>query len=159
MDKKKKRISDFTDFATDFAKKWNTDTPTGIDLPNYRDEKDEREDVFKELEDEREEQEEEITESYREKTIVFKGKRNPGLTLTITTSQDGRIKTIDNPAKFRFPFSIGEYLNKNIETWANNNNFLIDGKDVGPDKKIFGIKTKDIPQGHEFRHLFPNKFK
>jgi len=157
MDKKKKRISDFSNFASNFAKKWNTDTPTAISLPNYRDEEDEKEEMFRELEDEKEE--EEISESYKEKTIVFKGKRNPNHVITLTTSNDGRIKTIDNPSKFRFPFNIGEFLNRGIETWANNNNFLMDGKDVGPDKKIFGIKTKDIPQGHEFRHLFPNKFK
>jgi len=36
---------------------------------------------------------------------------------------------------------------------------MIDGKDTCPEKKVFGIKVSDIPQGHEFRKLYPNKFK
>jgi hypothetical protein len=50
-------------------------------------------------------------------------------------------------------------LNRNIEVWACNNNFLMDGKDTCPEKKIFGVRASDVPQGHEWRHIFPNKFK
>ena len=35
----------------------------------------------------------------------------------------------------------------------------MDGKDTCPEKKIFGVRAKDVPQGHEWRHIFPNKFK
>jgi hypothetical protein len=50
-------------------------------------------------------------------------------------------------------------MTRNIETWASNNNFLIDGKDVGPEKKVMGIKVSDIPQGHELRTMYPSKFR
>ena len=43
--------------------------------------------------------------------------------------------------------------------WACNNLFLIDGKDTCPEKKVFGIRASDIPQGHELRKIYPNKFK
>jgi hypothetical protein len=52
-----------------------------------------------------------------------------------------------------------EQYTRSIETWACNNGFKIDGKDPCPEKKIFGIRAKDIPQGHELRMLFPNKFR
>ena len=26
-------------------------------------------------------------------------------------------------------------------------------------KKIFGVRSSDVPQGHEWRHIFPHKFK
>ena len=28
----------------------------------------------------------------------------------------------------------------------------MDGKDTCPEKKIFGVRAKDVPQGHEWRH-------
>ena len=49
--------------------------------------------------------------------------------------------------------------NRTIETWASNNNFLIDGKDFSPKKKVMGINVSDIPQGHELRMMYPSKFK
>ena len=58
MRKKKKRISDFSGFAKDFTKKWGSDTPSEIDLPNYLDEQDERKRKIKEMEDERVEKDE-----------------------------------------------------------------------------------------------------
>jgi hypothetical protein len=39
------------------------------------------------------------------------------------------------------------------------NNFLMDGQDTCPEKKIFGVRASDVPQGHEWRHIFPHKFK
>ena len=35
----------------------------------------------------------------------------------------------------------------------------MDGKDMCPEEKIFGMRTKDIPKGHELRSLYPNKFR
>lgn len=43
--------------------------------------------------------------------------------------------------------------------WVCNNNFLVDGEDTCPDKRIFGMRAKDIPAGHEIRMMYPNKFK
>jgi hypothetical protein len=97
-------------------------------------------------------------ESFRNKTITFVSKRNSNLVITVVT-ENGRIISIDNEAGMRFPFSEGQLLSRNVEVWACNNNFYMDGKDTCPEKKVFGIRTSDIPQGHELRHLYPNKFK
>lgn len=88
--------------------------------------------------------------------------------ITLTSRQDrdilitllgSRIDTIDNKSGVNFPFNIGQTYTRSIETWACNNGFKIDGKDPCPEEKIFGIRKKDIPQGHELRMLFPNKFR
>jgi hypothetical protein len=94
-----------------------------------------------------------------EKEVVFTGTRNPRLVIKIIKSPDGRIKEIDNKTGIRFPFSVGQILNRNVEIWACNNNFLMDGKDMCPEEKIFGIRKKDIPQGHELRLMYPGKFR
>ena len=91
--------------------------------------------------------------------IVFTGKRNPRLVIKVLKSPDGRIKEIENETGIRFPFSVGQILNRNVEVWACNNNFLMDGKDMCPEEKVFGIRKKDIPQGHELRMMFPGKFR
>lgn len=94
-----------------------------------------------------------------ETEIVLKGKRNPNLIIMVKKGRDGRITSIVNKSGIRFPFQVGQLLQRNIETWACNNNFYIDGNDTCPEKKIFGVKVSDVPQGHEWRHIFPNKFK
>lgn len=96
-------------------------------------------------------------ESY-EKTIIFTGKRNARLVIKVLT-RGGRIISIENESGIRFPFQEGQLLSRNIETWACNNNFYMDGKDTCPEKKIFGVRASDVPQGHEWRHIFPNKFR
>ncbi len=58
MSKKKKRISDFKNFAVDFAKDYTDDTPKDINLRNYLDEEDQRDMRLKELEKEQKEREE-----------------------------------------------------------------------------------------------------
>lgn len=98
------------------------------------------------------------TESIYEREVVFTNKRNPRLVITIRKNPDGRITEIENETDMRFPFSVGQILNRTAEVWACNNNFLMDGKDTCPEKKIFGVKAKDVPQGHEWRHIFPHKF-
>lgn len=96
-------------------------------------------------------------ESY-EKTIIFTGKRNVRLVIKVLT-RGGRIISIENGSGIRFPFQEGQLLSRNIEVWACNNNFYMDGKDTCPEKKIFGVRASDVPQGHEWRHIFPNKFR
>jgi hypothetical protein len=98
------------------------------------------------------------TESIYEREVVFTNKRNPRLVITIKKNPDGRITDIQNETGMRFPFSVGQILNRTAEVWACNNNFLMDGKDTCPEKKIFGVRSKDVPQGHEWRHIFPHKF-
>jgi len=100
-----------------------------------------------------------IDEGLHEREVKFTNKRNPRLEIVVTKSPDGRITNIENETGIRFPFSVGQLLQRNVEVWACNNNFLMDGKDTCPEKKIFGVKTSDVPQGHEWRHIFPNKFK
>ena len=99
-----------------------------------------------------------LEKSIYEREVIFTNKRNPRLVITIKKNPDGRITEIENETGLRFPFSVGQILNRTAEVWACNNNFLMDGKDTCPDKKIFGVKTKDVPQGHEWRHIFPHKF-
>lgn len=99
----------------------------------------------------------ELYENYRrEREIVFTSRQNREIKIKV---QEGKIKDIDNQAGIRFPFHIGQQFNRSIETWACTNNFKIDGMDPCPEKKIFGIRAKDIPQGHELRMMYPNKFK
>ena len=93
-----------------------------------------------------------------EREIIFVSKRNRNISITITIFNN-RITSIDNPTNFRFPYQEGQPFNRGLETWACNNNFTMDGKDTCPEKKVFGVKAKDIPQGHEWRKIFPNKFK
>ena len=95
----------------------------------------------------------------KEKEVIFTSKRNTRLVIKVTKSPDGRIKEIENETGIRCPFSIGQILNRNVEICACNNNFLMDGKDMCPEEKVFGIRKKDIPQGHELRMMFPEKFR
>jgi hypothetical protein len=46
-----------------------------------------------------------------------------------------------------------------MKTWACNNGFKWNGEDPCPEEKLFGIRKKDIPQGHELRMMFPHKFR
>ena len=71
---------------------------------------------------------------------------------------NGKIANIINNSGVNFPYKEGQSYNRGIETWCSNNNFKIDGKDMSPEKKIFGIKTKDIPRGDILRSIFPGKF-
>ena len=72
---------------------------------------------------------------------------------------DGKITNIVNNSGVNFPYKNNSHYNRGIETWCSNNNFLMDGKDMSPEKKIFGMRTKDIPKGDPLRMLFPNKFR
>ena len=67
---------------------------------------------------------------------------------------------IDNQSGVNFPYTVGQSYNRSIESWAENNNFLFNGEDLEKkNRKIFGVKIEDVPQGHEWRHIFPGKFR
>ena len=96
---------------------------------------------------------------FPETEVVFINKKNPKLKFSVSKTPDGRIMKVNNDTRVRFPFHVGQILNRSVEVWACNNNFLMDGKDTCPGKKIFGVKVSDVPQGHEWMHVFPNKFR
>jgi hypothetical protein len=73
--------------------------------------------------------------------------------------QGGRIQSIQNDSGVNFPYSVGQSYNVGMKTWACNRGFKWNGEDPCPEEKIFGIRKKDIPQGHELRMIYPNKFK
>lgn len=100
-----------------------------------------------------------IFEGYEPAQVVFKHKRNPNLVITVEKNPDGRIAMITNETGMRFPFSEGQIMQRNVETWACNNNFYMDDKDTCPEEKIFGVRVSDVPQGHEWRTIFPQKFR
>lgn len=111
-----------------------------------------------------------IAEEYaknRIKNIVLESSRyDRDVVLTSRQGRDilvkvigGRITSIENNSGVRFPYSIGQHWNRSIETWACNNGFKIDGEDPCPEEKIFGIRKKDIPMGHELRMMYPSKFR
>jgi hypothetical protein len=96
-----------------------------------------------------------------ETEVKFVSKRNINLAFNVYKTRDGRITRIDMPrgVVVRFPFVVGQVLNRSVETWACNNGFYINGKDTCPEERIFGIRKSDVPQGHELRYLYPNKFR
>lgn len=91
--------------------------------------------------------------------ITLKSKRNSKMMINLVID-GGRIIDIVNKSNHRFPFQKGNIFNINaLNTWACNNNFTVNDKDTCPEKKVLGIKTSDIPKGHELRMLYPSKFK
>lgn len=75
-------------------------------------------------------------------TVVLTKKVNRAVKITITKSPDGIITGIDAPSGVRFPYSVGQLLNRNIETWCCTNGWLMNGKDTCPEEKIFGVPKK-----------------
>jgi hypothetical protein len=99
-----------------------------------------------------------LFEAFHNQQALIFGHTRSGRTITVTL-KGGRIETIDNKAMMRFPFSVGQPYTRSIETWACNNGFTINDEDPCPEEKIFGIRKKDIPKGHELRLMFPSKFR
>lgn len=91
----------------------------------------------------------------REMHLVSKDMRRK-ITMII---QGGRIKEIKNEGVVGFPFKEGQMLQRNIYDWACNHHFTIDGEDPCPEEKIYGIRKRDIPQGHPLRMIYPSKFR
>ena len=98
-----------------------------------------------------------IYESYSDaKEIKLTSKQNRDIIILI---KNAKIESVENNAGIKFPYHIGEPYNASIKTWACNNGFKWNGEDPCPEEKIYGIRKKDIPQGHELRILFPHKFR
>lgn len=98
-----------------------------------------------------------LFESY-ERTVVFELKNRSSVQIKVLV-RGGRIEAIENPHNMRFPYNIGQPWQRNIEIWACNNGWLVDGESTCPeDDKIFGIRKKDIPKGHQLRIMYPSKF-
>lgn len=100
-----------------------------------------------------------LEENNGDRTIVFTKEINPVIKITIKVGRDGRISNIENEHGIRFPYVKGQPFNRGLETWASVNGFLMDGKKTGPEKKVFGVKVSDYPQGHPVRLMYPGKFK
>ena len=75
---------------------------------------------------------------------VFTMKRNPSVSIHVFLDPSGKILEIENKNQQHFPFEVGQLLQRNVETWAANQGWLIDGKDVGPGQeptnKFVGLK-------------------
>ena len=98
-----------------------------------------------------------VYESYSDsQEIKLTSRQGRLITFTI---KGGRIESIQNDAGIRFPYAVGQGYNQSMKTWACNNGFKWNGEDPCPEEKIFGIRKKDIPKGHELRMLFPHKFR
>ena len=97
----------------------------------------------------------ELYESYGDRKVTLESVQKKTITFDVVL---GNIKNIVNNSGIRFPFYEGARYSRNIETWCCNNNFTMDGKDMC-ESKIFGVRTSDVPKGHEWRTLFPKKFR
>jgi hypothetical protein len=91
-----------------------------------------------------------------EEILLSKGR----ITITITTIH-GKIERIDNPDNWKVPFFVGQPVTVFMKGWACSHGFKWNGDDpCDPgEKKVFGVKSKYIPKGHEWRTIFPNKFR
>lgn len=61
---------------------------------------------------------------------VFTMKNNPAVSIHVFIDPDGKILEIENKNNQRFPFSVGQLLQRNVEIWAKSNGWLMDGKDL-----------------------------
>jgi hypothetical protein len=98
------------------------------------------------------------TEKYE---LASKFRRKVDSKIKITVSH-GKIEEIENEANYPFPFFKGQPFQKAfVRGWACKNGFYLNGEEPChvPEKKIFGVKTKDVPHGHEWRSIFPGKFR
>jgi hypothetical protein len=94
----------------------------------------------------------------REEVIVLTSRQGRTITIKMT---HGKIEEIDNESGVRFPFVTGQPFTIFMKNWACRNGFKWNGEnacDPGEDK-IFGVKKKFIPKGHEWRQIFPGKFR
>jgi hypothetical protein len=94
----------------------------------------------------------------REETLVLTSRQGRKITIKMT---HGKIEEIDNESGVRFPFVTGQPFTVFMKGWACRNGFKWNGEDpCDPgEKKIFGVKAKHVPKGHEWRQIFPNKFR
>jgi len=93
---------------------------------------------------------------HREEEIVLTSRQ--GREIKILTAH-GKIEKLDNQSGVRFPFFEGQPITVFMKQWACNHGFKWNGENPCPEEKIFGIKTSLVPKSHEWRHLFPGKFR
>ena len=79
----------------------------------------------------------------------------------IVKTKHGKIEEITNDSGVSFPFHAGQPVTVFMKGWACNHGFSWNGKDACDpgEKKVFGVKVKDVPKGHEWRSIWPNKFR
>ena len=99
-----------------------------------------------------------IYEAFGEKKVVLSLKNNITRTISFTV-KGGKITDIENPGNLPFPYKENQPYNRGMEVWCCNNGYFMDNKDTCPEEKVFGIRKKDIPQGHPLRFVYPNKFR
>lgn len=94
----------------------------------------------------------------REEEIILTSRQGREI---IVKTLHGKIEEIHNESGERFPFFEGQPVTVFMKGWACSHGFKWNGQDACDpgEKKVFGIKAKHIPQGHELRRLFPNKFR
>lgn len=94
----------------------------------------------------------------REEEIVLTSRQGRKITIEV---KHGKIEEIENEAGITFPFFTGQPVTVFLKSWACNHGFKWNGTDpCDPgEKKVFGIKAKYIPKGHELRQMFPGKFR
>lgn len=98
-----------------------------------------------------------LFENWRsEETIVLTSRQGRDITVT---ARHGKIEEIDNQSGVIFPFVTGQLITVFMKSWACNHGFKWNGQSACPEEKVFGIRKKDIPMGHELRTIFPNKFR
>ena len=91
----------------------------------------------------------ELFEAYNDgREVVLSSRQNRAITFTVL---GGRIKDLINDSGVMFPYSVGQQYTRSIETWCCNNGFKMDGKSCCPEEKVFGMRKKDIPMGHEIQ--------
>ena len=92
-----------------------------------------------------------------EKIITLTSRQGRDIIITV---RHGKIEEVDNQSGVRFPFVSGQLVTVFLKSWACNNGFSWDGKDACDpgEKKVFGVKVKDVPKGHEWRSIWPHKF-
>ena len=100
-------------------------------------------------------QEEDLTEQEnsfmrrRVDKVIFRKTVNPRVTITVEKYPNGQIVDVINPFNIRFPYVIGQVLDRGHETWAHVNGYEIskDGFNYkgGPEKKKFGIPVSMLP--------------
>ena len=97
-----------------------------------------------------------IFESFSKRSIVLESRQKRKITFDV---EGGKIQNIVNESGVRFPYHVGEHYNRNIENWCCNNGFTMNGEDMCPEEKLFGVKVSQYPKGSPERLIFPKKFR
>lgn len=81
--------------------------------------------------------------------VMFRKTVNPSVKIVVTKYPNGQIVDIENPRNIRFPYQVGQVMDRGHETWAHVNGYEIskDGFNYkgGPEKKKFGIPVSMLP--------------